>query len=244
MQPARCNGLLGSIIPVVRILGSKNSREVSIRFDLDDVVAGVLDIELRLLHGRGLMQGNRRFEKLGTEGFQLFSQRLPFNPGENSTEVALALGSGRKHLIRPVLQRESPFTYVHRITPRGQKTVRLHWGTNNAAAVIERGQVYLPREQMLGPDGKTDLIKQLVKECANFPNGKYDDMVDTLSQAIGWLLPRTWIWESQQAKLKNTTRIETPIDALREHMKAAIAKKRGAHKKNETGYQSSLFPGL
>jgi hypothetical protein len=69
-------------------------------------------------------------------------------------------------------------------------------------------------------------------------------MVDAMSQAIGWLLPRTWVWESQQAKLKSAARVETPIDALREHMKECIQKRRERHKKGETNIQSSLFPGL
>ena len=83
-----------------------------------------------------------------------------------------------------------------------------------------------------------------MKECAAFPNGRHDDMVDAMSQAIGWMLPRTWVWESEQAKLKSATRVETPIDALREHMKECIQKRRERHKRTENNVQGSLFSGL
>lgn len=140
---------------------------------------------------------------------------------------------------------EKEFGYVARINPRGQKHVRLHWGTNNAAAVIERGQVYLPRGgHLISADGKTDLVKELVKECAAFPNAKNDDLVDAMSQAIGWLLPRTWVWESQQARLRNSTRVETPVDALREQIRESVARKIKRAKREDLAQQSSLFPGL
>ena len=136
--------------------------------------------------------------------------------------------------ICDTLERE--FTYIHRINPRGQKHVRLHWGANNAAAVIQRGQVFIPRGELFS--------KELVREAAAFPNAKHDDMVDAMSQAIGWLLPRTWVWESQQARLKNAPRIETPIDALREHMKEAVLKKCKAHRTRQEVGHGSLYPGL
>ena len=47
---------------------------------------------------------------------------------------------------------------------------------NEIAAYIESGRVYLP-------EGK-DFILDFVEECAIFPNGKNDDQVDAMTQAI------------------------------------------------------------
>ena len=52
-----------------------------------------------------------------------------------------------------------------------------------AAAVsplIEAGNVYLPHPQMF------PWVSDFIEECAAFPNGKYDDQVDAMTQALLW----------------------------------------------------------
>lgn len=45
--------------------------------------------------------------------------------------------------------------------------------------MIEAGRVWLPRE--------AHYLPCLENEIVNFPNGKYDDQVDTISQVLQWL---------------------------------------------------------
>ena len=63
-------------------------------------------------------------------------------------------------------------TGVIPIKPKGSKIARAQAVTPQ----IESGNVYLP-------EGRT-FTYDLIEECANFPNGKNDDIVDTLSQAL------------------------------------------------------------
>lgn len=58
------------------------------------------------------------------------------------------------------------------INPEGGKTARV----NAVSAYIESGNVYLPR-------GK-EWTHEFVEEAASFPNGKHDDQVDAMSQAL------------------------------------------------------------
>lgn len=63
---------------------------------------------------------------------------------------------------------------VTRYEPKLEKTMRMHTVT----PTIENGFVYLPEEaHWLG-----DYIHELI----NFPNGKFDDQVDSTSQALDW----------------------------------------------------------
>lgn len=57
------------------------------------------------------------------------------------------------------------------VNPEGGKVARV----NAVSAYIESGNVYLPR---------TTWIKDFVEEAASFPNGKNDDQVDAMSQAL------------------------------------------------------------
>jgi predicted phage terminase large subunit-like protein len=62
------------------------------------------------------------------------------------------------------------------VNPQGGKVAR-------AAAVsplIEAGNVYLPHPQMF------PWVGDLIEECAAFPNGKHDDQVDAMTQALLW----------------------------------------------------------
>lgn len=57
------------------------------------------------------------------------------------------------------------------VNPEGGKVARV----NAVSAYIESGNVYLPR---------TSWIHDFVEEAASFPNGKNDDQVDAMSQAL------------------------------------------------------------
>ena len=60
------------------------------------------------------------------------------------------------------------------IKPEGDKTTRM----SAQSAKIEAGQVLLPESAPWLEDFKTELLQ--------FPNGKYDDQVDSMSQYLGW----------------------------------------------------------
>lgn len=62
------------------------------------------------------------------------------------------------------------------INPRGSKIARVQ----AVLPHIESGNVYLPLHQTW--------TKQFVEECSSFPNGKHDDMVDAMSQALDRLI--------------------------------------------------------
>ena len=67
---------------------------------------------------------------------------------------------------------------VHAITrysPEGDKQMRLYAQT----ATIENGFVYLPRE--------APWLAAYLHELTTFPNSKYDDQVDSTSQALAWI---------------------------------------------------------
>lgn len=48
-----------------------------------------------------------------------------------------------------------------------------------AAAMIENGNVYLPKDAHWKDD--------FMLEVLSFPNGKYDDQIDSMSQALIWM---------------------------------------------------------
>lgn len=58
------------------------------------------------------------------------------------------------------------------VQPEGGKVARV----NAVSMYIESGNVYLPRG--------VDWVHDFVEECASFPNGKNDDQVDQMSQAL------------------------------------------------------------
>lgn len=60
------------------------------------------------------------------------------------------------------------------VRPDGGKVARV----NAITPYLEAGNVYIPR---------TDWIHDFVEECASFPNGKHDDDVDSMSQALNRL---------------------------------------------------------
>lgn len=64
------------------------------------------------------------------------------------------------------------------IIPEGDKVVRFHAQT----AVIEAGKVWLPRQ--------APWLAELQAELLQFPNGKYTDQVDSISQFLNWVQRR------------------------------------------------------
>ncbi|MEQ9190530.1 MAG: phage terminase large subunit [Alphaproteobacteria bacterium] len=65
------------------------------------------------------------------------------------------------------------------VPPRGDKISRLETGS----ALIEAGRIFLPDE--------APWLAEFLKEVLTFPNGKYDDQVDSLSQFLNWV----WLTE-------------------------------------------------
>lgn len=61
-----------------------------------------------------------------------------------------------------------------RITPNGDKQTRLHV----VSAIIERGQVYLPE--------RAAWLDAFREELVQFPYGRHDDQVDSMTQFLAW----------------------------------------------------------
>jgi len=64
---------------------------------------------------------------------------------------------------------------VQKVKPQGDKVMRMHAQT----APIENGFVYLPTD--------APWLSEYIHELTTFPRGKYDDQVDSTSQALAWL---------------------------------------------------------
>jgi predicted phage terminase large subunit-like protein len=61
-----------------------------------------------------------------------------------------------------------------RYEPKMDKVMRMH----SASSTVENGFVYIPTQ--------AEWLSQYLHEMAIFPNGKYDDQVDSTSQALDW----------------------------------------------------------
>jgi hypothetical protein len=59
--------------------------------------------------------------------------------------------------------------------PKMDKVMRMH----SVSSPIENGLVHIPSQ--------ADWLPQYLHEMAVFPNGKYDDQVDSTSQALDWV---------------------------------------------------------
>jgi predicted phage terminase large subunit-like protein len=71
--------------------------------------------------------------------------------------------------------RQEGISAVKPIKPLGDKVMRMHAQT----AQIEGGFVLLPKQAPWPASYQAELI--------TFPKGKYDDQVDSTSQALGWI---------------------------------------------------------
>lgn len=89
------------------------------------------------------------------------------------------------------------------IQPQGGKVVR----ANVVTGVVEAGNVYLPKY--------ADFTNEFVEECASFPNGVNDDMVDQMTQAIN----RFMFWGATD-RTDNRTRVEKDKDRLIKNRKS------------------------
>ena len=81
-----------------------------------------------------------------------------------------ANGSGIIQILRNEIMGVIP------VTPDASKEARVQ----EVSYVIEAGNVYLPNDKRITFD--------FIEECAAFPNGKHDDLVDMMSQAISRLI--------------------------------------------------------
>lgn len=83
------------------------------------------------------------------------------------------------------------------IEPKGGKEVR-------ALAVeptFEAGNIWIPADEVMYP-----WVKDLIEEAAIFPNGKNDDMVDTMTQAISEWFEASPLVSGGKDKLKEKTK--------------------------------------
>lgn len=71
--------------------------------------------------------------------------------------------------------RNENFYQVKAVKPQGDKAMRLHM----QAAFIESGGLVLP--------GQAPWLTDYVQELTSFPTGKFDDQVDSTTQALAWL---------------------------------------------------------
>lgn len=67
-------------------------------------------------------------------------------------------------------------TGVIPVTPEGGKVARV----NAVSYLVEAGNVFLPRNR--------SFTNEFIEQCAAFPNGKHDDMVDSFSQGVAKLM--------------------------------------------------------
>jgi predicted phage terminase large subunit-like protein len=71
------------------------------------------------------------------------------------------------------------------IIPEGDKITRM----SAQSAKIEARQVYLPKQ--------APWLGDLQAELLQFPNGRHDDQVDSISQFLNWICPRRGRWSVQ-----------------------------------------------
>ncbi len=137
--------------------------------------------------------------------------------------------------IIQLLQRE-----MRGITPVGvkgkSKIIRLHWGVNSVAAVIERGQVFLPRG--------VSWAGVLVDEAAQFPHGTHDDMVDAMVQGITFLMPRSWGWENVEQRRLDEALPTNNKELMAHEMRKKVQAKIAATAKRRAAPVHRHFPGM
>jgi predicted phage terminase large subunit-like protein len=94
---------------------------------------------------------------------------------------------------------------VQRVKPERDKVMRMHAQT----AAIENGFVYVPLE--------SHWLAAYIHELTTFPRGKYDDQVDSTSQALGWLktpMPHYGIYEFYRRQALALTEPQTLLIQL------------------------------
>lgn len=91
----------------------------------------------------------------------------------NATTVLVEDKASGTQLIQE-LQQEGLYA-VRPVKPQGDKVMRMHAQTG----VIENGFVYLPKQ--------APWLEEYRAELSRFPMGKFDDQVDSTSQALAWI---------------------------------------------------------
>ena len=89
------------------------------------------------------------------------------------------------------------------ITPQGDKEARAH----AVSHLWETGCIYAPDRVW------ADLV---IDELAAMPNGAYDDLADTATQAVKWLRDNNWLQrtDEHQVELQQRLKLKTPIKPL------------------------------
>lgn len=95
------------------------------------------------------------------------------------------------------------------VQPQGSKFSRV----NAIVGTIESGNVFLPKDKRFTMD--------FINECASFPNGKHDDQVDSMSQA----LIRLVYMRSELAKAEQITNFEKMFPAYFKGKKKGLGKR-------------------
>src|SRR3954467_3923398 len=80
-------------------------------------------------------------------------------------------GKGELHLAASGIAQET-----------GVKPVAPDWSKKSRARAAE-----IPFEQGCVWHMDRDWVQPVIRECAQFPNGEYDDWVDTVTQTMIWL---------------------------------------------------------
>lgn len=83
---------------------------------------------------------------------------------------------------------------IYPVLPKGDKATRMM----SESSAVEAGKVYLPKE--------ANWLAEFQREVVQFPKGKHDDQVDSLSQFLKWARGR-------QPAMQQLTSIITPIYA-------------------------------
>lgn len=137
-------------------------------------------------------------------------------------------------MICDLLERERG--HIVRIkTGNRSKETRLNWGVNSAAAIIERGRVFLRR----GVGWST----KLVDEAASFPHGSHDDLVDMLVQGIEHLQPKAWVSENMARRAAAMRQPESFLEAHTIKVHEAIERRKKEHQDDRRRGRSFTFPG-
>ena len=93
-----------------------------------------------------------------------------YNYWEPETVIIEAKASGQP-LIHEL--RRAGIPVVDYVPARGRDK---HTRINSCAPVFESGMIFAPLDQMFA--------QEVIEECAAFPNGQYDDYVDSMTQAV------------------------------------------------------------
>ena len=84
-----------------------------------------------------------------------------------------------------------------------------HTRINSCAPVFESGMVYAPLDE--------HFAQEVIEECAAFPNGQYDDYVDSMTQAVirfrqgGFISTYTDELDAPNFKIEKEHKYEYPL---------------------------------